>query len=112
MPKELLEAIQIETEIRGFMFQSNISKKNISRLKILAQSDNQKVRDKALLVLEVAKVKPHKKKRIRFLARHHRELLKKLGESDLIFDFLYGYDEMTDDSIEETDDDYDYEMGY
>lgn len=105
MPKEFLESIQIETEIRGFMFQSNISKKNISRLKILAQSDNQNVRDKALLVLAVAQVKPHKKKRIRFLARNHRDLLKELGESDLIFDFFYEYDEMIKDSIEEADDD-------
>jgi hypothetical protein len=36
------------------------------------------------IVLEVARVKPHKKRRLKFLAKENRELLYKLEESGLI----------------------------
>ena len=61
-----------------FLSQSNISKKNVGRLTELARSENKEVADLAQIVLEVGKVKPHKRKRLAFLAINYRELLEKL----------------------------------
>ena len=67
------------------MEQSHISKKNLARLNILAESENMKISELAGIVLEVAKVKPHKKRRLKVLARERRDLLEKLRETGLIF---------------------------
>ena len=48
-------------ELYGFLDQSNISSKNIARLEILAQHASSEVKDLSLLILEVARVKPHKR---------------------------------------------------
>jgi hypothetical protein len=45
-------------ELYGFLEQSNISRKNIVRLESLAQHVNNDVRHLAMLILEVARVKP------------------------------------------------------
>jgi hypothetical protein len=58
-------------ELYGFLEQSNISRKNIIRLEILAQHVNNDVRHLAMLILEVARVKPHKRRRWKFLAHNH-----------------------------------------
>ena len=71
-------------EIFKYLKQSNISSKNIGRLVKLSNSSNSEIAEHATIVLEVAKVKPHKKGRIRFLARKHRALLNKLDETGLI----------------------------
>jgi len=65
-------------ELYGFLEQSNISAKNIARLEILAQQSNSEVRDLALLILDVARVKPHKRRRWKFLAQNHPELFLRL----------------------------------
>ena len=73
-------------ELYRFLEQSNISRKNIARLEILAQHASSEVKDLALLILEVARVKPHKRRRWRFLAQNHSELflrLKALSEGDI-----------------------------
>ena len=77
-PKEEIDAVDQEAEIFGFMAQPNISAKNIARLNILKQSENKRVAELASIVLEVAKVKPHKKRRLKVLAKEHRELLLQL----------------------------------
>jgi hypothetical protein len=87
MPKEEREAIEQPQEICEFMDQSNISKKNISRLKDLTQSENVKIAEMAAVVLKVAAVKPHKRKRMRILAREHRDLLHELERVGLIWDY-------------------------
>jgi hypothetical protein len=84
LPKEKIEAIGFEEEIFGYMSQSHISEKNIARLKIISQSPNNRVSHLALVALEVAAVKPHKRSRINFLARGHKELLEKLEKTGLI----------------------------
>ena len=68
------------------MWQSNISEKNMERLKELANSPNERVVQLATVVLEIARVKPHKRKRLSFLARNHSPLLHKLEQTGLIDD--------------------------
>jgi len=71
------------------MSQSNISKKNVERLNVLADSENEKVSELANIVLEVARVKPYKKRRLKMLARERRDLLEKLDETGLILAHRY-----------------------
>ena len=71
------------------MSQSHISKKNVERLTVLADSKNEKVSELANIVLEVARLKPYKKRRLKMLARERRDLLEKLDETGLIFAHRY-----------------------
>lgn len=83
-PKEEIEHIHQSEEIFNFLNQSNISKKNISRLKQLAMSENMEISELAIIVLEVAKIKPHKKGRLKYLAKVNKELLRKLEITGLV----------------------------
>jgi hypothetical protein len=80
-----IDEIDQTEEIFSFMQQSHISEKNVARLTVLAESENKKVAKLAGIVLEVAKVKPYKKRRLKVLARERRDLLEKLDETGLIF---------------------------
>jgi ribosome-binding protein aMBF1 (putative translation factor) len=84
MPKEKRLGIEQEEEIFGFLKQSHISEKNITRLKTLASSENQRIAELAGIVLEVAQVKPYKKRRLKVLAQERNDLLQKLEETGLI----------------------------
>lgn len=84
LPKNEIEAIEQKEEIFNFLNQSHISKKNISRLHSLVESPDEEVANLAGIVLDVAMVKPYKKKRLKFLARQHRDLLERLYETGLI----------------------------
>ena len=84
IPKADRDAIEQEEEIFGFMRQSHISDKNIARLRALSASDNSRIADLASLVLDVAKVKPYKKRRLKVLARERRDLLEALERTGLI----------------------------
>ena len=85
MPKEKRDSIEQEEEIFNYLKQSHISKKNESRLNTLSCSENPKIAELASIVLEVAKVKPYKKRRLKVLARERKDLLQKLKETGLIF---------------------------
>ncbi|MBI5966714.1 MAG: hypothetical protein HY882_02490, partial [Deltaproteobacteria bacterium] len=82
-------AIEQEEEIFGFLRQSHISDKNVARLKTLASSDNRRIAELAAIVLEVAQVKPYKKRRLKVLAKERKHLLLKLEETGLIFAHHY-----------------------
>ena len=84
LPKEEREKIVYEDEIFNFLRQSHISDKNISRLKKLAASPYEQIAELAGIVLEVAKIKPYKKRRLKELARNRRDLLEKLEDTGLI----------------------------
>lgn len=84
MPKEALDAHNFEEEIYEYMSQSHISEKNMARLKIISQSSNSRISNLAAVALEVAEIKPYKRKRITFLAKGHKALLDKLKETGLI----------------------------
>jgi hypothetical protein len=78
LPRDQRDRIERMDELYGFLEQSTISGKNIARLEILAQHASCKIRDFALLILEVARVKPHKRRRWKFLAQNHSELFLRL----------------------------------
>ncbi len=74
----------MENEIFGYLKQSHISEKNVKRLKQLVDSESDKIAKLANIVLEVADVKPYKRRRLKVLARERRDLLQKLEETGLI----------------------------
>lgn len=91
MPRAERDAIMQQEDIFGFLHQSNISKKNIVRLRELLGSPNSETHYLARLVLEVARVKPHKRKRYRFLRENHPDLIAELEEEGLVESFhCYG----------------------
>ena len=89
LPKLEREAIEQEQEIFGFLQQSHISAKNIARLTTLSSSSNARIAELAGIVIEVAKVKPHKRHRLRVLAKERRDFLLKLEQTGLIFAHHY-----------------------
>jgi len=84
LPKSVRQAIEDKDEISGFLGQSHISEKNMARLERMEKSDHPEVASLAAIVLDVARVKPYKARRLRFLAQKHPELLGKLRDSGLI----------------------------
>ena len=85
LPKEERRRRELEDEIAGFLRQSNISEKNLSKLSGLAATEKPEIAELAKVVLEIGKVKPHKRKRLSFLARNHRDFLLKLEQTGLIY---------------------------
>lgn len=85
MPKSERRAIEDKDDIFAFMHQSHISEKNAARLEQMARSENPQVASLAAIVLEVARVKPYKNRRLKFLAQKHPELLRKLEDTGLVF---------------------------
>ena len=84
-PKEERNKIEHKEEIINFMSQSNISKKNISRLKTLSSSTDSEVAELARIVFEVAQLRPHKKNRLKHLFKERKDLCRKLEKMGLIF---------------------------
>jgi hypothetical protein len=108
LPREDRDRVQALRDIDAYTDQRNISAKNKSRLKTLCRSSSEEVRQKAQLVLEVARAAPHKRKRRAVLARQSPELLNRLIEQGLILGYLTGPEaELTveDDGTQETGED-------
>lgn len=84
LPREEREAITQLDELFGFLTQSHISPKNRKRLAMLAQSSNAEIAEQARLILEIAEVQPHKRRRLRFLSEKHPDLLRRLRQTGLI----------------------------
>jgi hypothetical protein len=84
MSKDERETIEQKDEIFHFLEQSHISQKNTTRLRGLCSSPNKDIAELASIVLEVAAVKPYKKRRLKELARKRPDLLQKLDETGLI----------------------------
>jgi hypothetical protein len=84
LPKPERNAVEWEEEIFNYLKQSHISAKNLARLKTLAASDDPRIAELAAIVSEVAAVKPHRRGRLRVLARERRDLLEALERTGLI----------------------------
>jgi len=84
MPKSNRDAIEQEEEIFKYLKQSHISAKNTARLRQLAASPDPRIAELAATVIEVAEVKPFKKRRLQVLARERRDLLDALERTGLI----------------------------
>ncbi len=93
MPKEQRDALEHADELFGFMNQSHISAKNIARLKILAASPTPHIADMADLVLQIALLKPHKRRRMQVLAHQRPDLLQRVNATGLNFAHHWGEEE-------------------
>ena len=80
-PKQELAAIRTTDFINGVLFrQSNISKGNRKTLTGHLTSLDAEIRAMAQLALDIAHVKPHKRKRYRYLKAKHPQLLARLHQ--------------------------------
>ncbi len=93
-PKAELRRILCEQEIWGLWQQSNISKKNMRRLKELTRSTEPQIAELASIVLDAARVKPDKRCRFKFLANHQPGLLRQLIRIGL---YTHDWDEQHND---------------
>lgn len=75
LPKAQRQSAAALDELAGFVAQANLSGQNIARLKVLSKSEDATVRSRAQVLLEVAQVHPHKRKRIAYLREKHPALL-------------------------------------
>jgi hypothetical protein len=74
MPREKRDRIERLDELWDLLDQSNISAKNIGRLGTLLSHPDPEVQELAALVLDLAHVHPHKRRRWRHVAARHRDL--------------------------------------
>jgi len=84
MPKPNRDAVAQEEEIFNYLKQAHFSAKNTARLRKLAASSNPRIAELASIVIEVAQVKPFKKRRLQVLVRERRDLLDALERTGLI----------------------------
>ena len=96
LPNERKAAIRAEADIFGYMQQKHISDKNVKCLKTMAASSDQRIAHLAAIVLEVARVKPYKKRRLKLLASQHRDLFLKMAKAGLI-EACVGFEEFLEE---------------
>jgi hypothetical protein len=87
LPKAQIEAIDRWDEIDGFLYQSNISERNIGRLRELADHSDELVADAAKVVLAIALIHPGKRSRMRHLQGNYPELFQKLEALGMVPDY-------------------------
>jgi len=98
-PKSARKAIEDKDRIFGFMHQSRISEKNLARLEKMTTSQNPEVAGLAAIVLKVGRVKPYKRRRLKFLARMHPELILDLEDTGLILAHTWNWEPMEEPEI-------------
>ncbi|MBA3815471.1 MAG: hypothetical protein H0X29_02935 [Parachlamydiaceae bacterium] len=74
LPKGDLNFINAREELFGYWEQSNISSMNINRINQLLHFPSEEIQKLAQITYDVASVKPHKKKRLGWLRKNHRDL--------------------------------------
>lgn len=79
--------MESQDRLWSFLFgQSRISKKNMTELAGLAQVDDPEISRLAEVVLELARLRPSKRKRFRGLRRHHPGLWQRMIEVGIVVD--------------------------
>lgn len=94
MPREVTDRVDLLDELHNFLCQSNISARNVARLKILGGHEDPQVAARAALILEIARVLPGKRNRWLKLARSHRPLFDRLVDFvgvEFFEDYLGGH---------------------
>ena len=87
-PKSEQQRILATDEVLGFLMnQNNISAKNILRLERLASIEDADFQTLRVLALEIARVKPHKRRRWKFLHADHPDLYCRAINAGLLGDF-------------------------
>ena len=71
----------------GFLLQRNISERNVSTAKLLFEIDDLDLREFVELVLDIARLKPHKRRRWKWLHEHCPEILDRV-RANPNFDWL------------------------
>jgi len=84
LPKAERERIEQLDEMEGFLRQHSISQRNIERLEALTESPDADVAELARLVLDVARLRPFKKRRWKYLAENHPGIYLELEERGLL----------------------------
>ena len=84
MPKSERQVIENVDDIFRFTRQSHISEKNVARLEQMVKSENSQVASLDAIVLKVARVKPYRIRRLKFLVQRHAELLQELEDAGLV----------------------------
>jgi len=84
LPSEKRRQIEELDETTGFLTQSNISEKNLKRLALLVESADEEVAQLAKVVREIAEIRPRKRRRLKVLAKEHRNLFLRLEELGLL----------------------------
>jgi hypothetical protein len=69
--RQIIDAMD---ELYSFLHQGSISMRNIERVKVLTRHPDDGVRSLAEVILEIARVKPHRRRRIRLIAENHWDL--------------------------------------
>ncbi len=82
-------------EIESVLYQSHISQKNLHRLSELSASDVAEVATAAILMAEIGKLYPFKRRRFKKMCRANRDLMRRLGEVGFILWVNY-HDERDD----------------
>jgi len=103
LPKSEIQLVDETNELYGFLEQRNISQKNIARLGVLSRSAEPATARLAKLISDIAKAKPHKRKRIKFLARNRRDIIDRMVEMGLLMPRApeeYEPSEIYDDEID------------
>jgi hypothetical protein len=91
-PKSERQVIENTDEIFRFMRQSHISGKNVMRLEQMVKSENPHVATLAAIVLRVARVKPYRTRRLKFLAQRQAELLRELEDMGLVLSHSWNWE--------------------
>lgn len=100
LPKEERDRVDHMEEMYGYWLQKNISKKNVSRLSILSESNIQEVADMAKLLHDIAVEFPFKRKRIGRIAKEMPKLIPRMEKVGLIHNWIYNdYGEYIEDKI-------------
>ncbi|MCI0416270.1 hypothetical protein L0222_26140 [bacterium] len=100
LPANVRLVKQAARDVWGFLDQSNISRRNIKQLKhILAVPDLDELFQLASVILQIARVKPHKRKRFSFIKRNHPQLWKQMIAVGIV-EFHYEYEEDSTDGLE------------
>lgn len=104
-PKEEIALIETKDELLHYWEQSNISTLNIARLKKLIQFPNEDIQTLAHLTLVVAAIKPHKRRRMKWLKQNRRDLYLRVRDyfGKEYFE-EYEHDEINICDLEHTDD--------
>jgi hypothetical protein len=85
IPRDELFRIESLDRIWDFVFsQSRISGKNIAQLTEFAQAEDPEVRGFAEVVLELARIRPHRRRRYRGLQKSHPELWQRLRDTGIL----------------------------
>jgi hypothetical protein len=79
----MLKAVSNANEaLCGFLTQRNISENNIKTIESFLEINHEDLHEFAQLVLEIARFKPHKRRRWRWLAEHHPKILQNVEQNE------------------------------